>query len=251
MVEIAIGGIAGRMGQAVVEAVARHDGMHVAGGVARQATTGTAMVVSEIPAEVIAIADVFIDFSVPAALPDHLAACVSAGVPYISGVTGLDDSHRESLRAASARIPVFHAANFSVGGAVVAELVRLAAGWLADADVEVVDLHHRRKVDAPSGTALVLLDAIDSGRRESAAERRYGRNGHSPRQQGEIGVHSLRGGGNAGEHQVLLASEGEEVWIGHRALSRATFADGALRAARWLIDQPLGIYGMRDLLAGQ
>jgi 4-hydroxy-tetrahydrodipicolinate reductase len=164
-------------------------------------------------------------------------------------VTGLGPEHLELLEDAAERIPVFYASNFSVGVAVVAELVRRAVEWMPDADVEVVELHHRRKRDAPSGTALTLIEAIEEGREDVEQSRVYGRSGESPRQPGEIGIHSLRGGGNAGEHQVLFATEGEEVWIGHRALSRATFAAGAIWAARWLPGQPPGLYGMRDLLS--
>jgi 4-hydroxy-tetrahydrodipicolinate reductase len=252
MINVGIGGVYGRMGQAVVQAVSETHDLKIAAGVARAGLSGHAGARQDFPVSAelrdhIDLIEVFIDFSSAAGMAGHLKICAEAGVPYAGGVTGLEDAHREALVEASTRIPVFYAANFSIGVAVVAELVRQTAGWMPDADVEVVELHHRRKRDAPSGTAIVLIEAIEEGRADDERRHVFGRSGESPRQPGEIGVHSLRGGGNPGEHQVLFATEGEEVWIGHRALSRSSFAAGALRAARWVTGQPPGLYGMSDL----
>jgi len=242
------------MGEAIVLAAEAGCDIAIAGGVARQVSTAEAthrfgFPISSSVQDVVACSDVFLDFSSPEALGSHLQNCLSGGVPYLSGVTGLESELRDRLREASAHIPVFYASNFSIGVAVVTELVRLAAGWMPEADVEIIDLHHRRKRDAPSGTAISLLEAIEAGRPAGEHKQVIARTGEGARLTGEIGVHSLRGGGNSGEHQVLFASEGEEVWIGHRALSRATFAESALHAARWLVDQPPGLYGMKDLFA--
>lgn len=255
MISIGIGGVLGRMGQAIVLAAEASREIAVAGGLVRSGSIAEGSDRYGFPfssnlQDVVDKADVFVDFSAAGALLNHLDVCVKAAVPYLSGVTGLDAKHREGLTAASAHIPVFYASNFSVGVAVMTELVRLAAAWMPDADVEVVDLHHRRKRDAPSGTALSLVESIEAGRTITEGCRVLGRSGAAVRLPGEIGIHSLRGGGNAGEHQVLFASEGEEVWISHRALSRATFAEGALQAAQWLVDQPPGLYGMKDLVPG-
>jgi 4-hydroxy-tetrahydrodipicolinate reductase len=250
-VRAGIGGIAGRMGQAIVQAASTSGAVDITCGVVRaggaRPTSVPEIRVAADPREIVREIDVFIDVSTPAALQAHLSACREAGVPYVTGVTGLTDEHDGMLRDAAADIPVFRASNFSVGVAVMAELVRMVAEWLPDYDLEIVELHHRRKRDAPSGTALTLLEAAQQGRGETSRVV-HGRHGESLRESGEIGMHSLRGGGNAGEHQVLVAGEGEEVWIGHRALSRATFAEGAVRAARWLVEQPHGLYGMPDFL---
>ncbi|CAN5653169.1 4-hydroxy-tetrahydrodipicolinate reductase [soil metagenome] len=254
MINIGIGGVFGRMGREIVIAAGFSSDITIVGGVVRPGSANSESVrydfpVSSNPHDIVARSDVFIDFSLPEALEHHLEVCLNADAPYLSGVTGLGAEHRKQLTEASARIAVFYAANFSIGVAVMTELVRLAAAWMPDADVEVIDLHHRRKRDAPSGTALSLMESVESGRPTVERHRVAGRSGTGPRQPGEIGVHSLRGGGNTGEHRVLFASEGEEVWLGHRALNRATFADGALQAAQWLVVQPSGFYGMRDLVA--
>jgi 4-hydroxy-tetrahydrodipicolinate reductase len=240
------------MGQEIVRAAAESGDLNIAAGVGRAEPAGHAGARPDFPVSAdlrdhIGSIDVFIDFSSASGMVSHLERCAEAGLPYVGGVTGIEAAHRELLAEASIRIPVFYAANFSIGVAVVAELVSLAAGWMPDADVEVVELHHRRKRDAPSGTAIALIEAIEEGRNAEGQRRVMGRSGESPRQPGEIGVHSLRGGGNPGEHQVLFATEGEEVWIGHRALSRSSFAAGALWAARWVTGQPPGLYGMQDL----
>jgi 4-hydroxy-tetrahydrodipicolinate reductase len=155
----------------------------------------------------------------------------------------------QALGGAAARVPVFYARNMSVAlntlVAVLPQLVRALDGY----DIEIVELHHRHKVDAPSGTALVLAEAIAAARGiELGDVGSYGRHGVAPRQRGEIGIHALRAGGNTGEHTVLLADEGEELHITHRALSRKTFALGAIRAAKFVLTQSPGFYGMPNLL---
>jgi len=240
MICIGIGGVLGRMGQAVAVAAQALSDVTIVGGIVRRGSAAErsdrrGYPISSNLQDVITQSDVFVDFSSANALADHLRACVEKGVPYLSGVTGLDGANRDRLTEAAAHIPVFYASNFSVGVTVVTELVSMAAAWMPEADVEVVDLHHQLKRDAPSGTALSLVAAVEAGRAAT----------------GGIGVHSLRAGGNAGEHRVLFASEGEEVWISHRALSRATFAEGALQAARWLADKPPGRYGMKNMLSGE
>ncbi len=239
------------MGTAIRAAAESVPEVIIAGGVARTGRSRDEqdIVISDDPGALTEAIDVFIDVSSPDAMLRNVEVMTSASIPYVSGVTGIGPAHQSALDQAAASIPTLYAANFSMGVAVVAELVRMATRSLPTADVEVVEMHHRRKQDAPSGTALHLIDAIEAERADS--QRVYGRQGHSPRQPGEIGVHSLRGGGNPGEHRVIFATEGEEVIIEHRALSRATFAEGALRAAGWLVQQPPGRYAMRDLIAGR
>jgi 4-hydroxy-tetrahydrodipicolinate reductase len=238
------------MGQTVARLARATGDVAVTGGVVRNAgNPETGVVLTADPVALAGEIDCFIDFSTPDGVVVNLAAMVESGTPYLCGVTGLGDRGHERLADAAMRIPVFCAANFSVGVAVVAALVRQAAAWLPDADVEIVETHHRRKRDAPSGTALALADAIESSREGSSERRVMGRSGEGPRRQDEIGIHSLRAGGNPGEHHILFATEQEEVWIGHRTVSREIFAAGALQAARWLVARPPGLYGMEDLLA--
>ena len=241
MIDIGILGADGRMGQALVAALsASVPGLALA---ARLAGGGDA---GEIAGQV----DVLIDFTAPAALAGHLAAAVAAGCALVVGTTGLAAGQHAAIDAAAARIAIVEAPNFSVGVAVTAALVRRAAAALADWDIEIAELHHRMKVDAPSGTALALGRAAAAGRGvalgDVAAHARDGMTG--PRAPGSIGFASLRGGSAAGDHLVLLAGDGERIEIVHRAETRAIFAHGALRAAAWLAARPPGRYTIDDVL---
>jgi 4-hydroxy-tetrahydrodipicolinate reductase len=164
-------------------------------------------------------------------------------VPLVSGTTGLDVAQIATVRAAAERVAVFHAANMSPGvNAALAVLPTLVRA-LGDYDVEIVEAHHRHKADAPSGTALALARAVAGLSGEALDGRlRHGREGTSLRDASEIGIHAIRAGGNPGEHTVILASEGEEVRLSHRAFSRASYAAGSLRAARLIVGQPPGWY---------
>ena len=196
-------------------------------------------------------ADVFVDFSAPDALADNIAAAVAAGKPILIGTTGLTAAHQAAIDEAALRIPVLQAANTSLGVNLLAHLVREAAARLgADWDIEIFEMHHRGKVDAPSGTALLLGAAAAEGRGvdlEAVSDR--GRDGMTgTRRTGDIGFASLRGGTVAGEHQIIFAGEGERIELGHRAESRAIFARGAIAAALWLIGKAPGRYTMADVL---
>jgi 4-hydroxy-tetrahydrodipicolinate reductase len=195
----------------------------------------------------LAAADVAIDFSTPAGLrarlaaaPDHLAI--------VSGTTGLEPSDHAALDARAARAPVLHAANFSTGVALLTRLVVAAAAAWPAADLEIVEVHHRRKVDAPSGTALALAAAAAGARGDRLAQvavyGRHGRTGERPT--GEIGIHAVRAGSAFGEHTVLLATERETLELRHVASSRAVFAEGAVAAARWLVGRAPGRYTVAD-----
>ena len=229
MISISIFGASGRMGQAIAEAAELRDDVRI--GEHRP--------------------DVFVDFSVPDAVEEHLKAARSAGKPILIGTTGLSPEHQQMIDAAAAEIAVIQAANTSLGVNLLARFVRDAAARLGeDWDVEIVEMHHRLKADAPSGTALLLGRAAAEGRGvelASAADRaRDGITG--PREPGRIGFASLRGGTVAGDHQVIFAAEGERIELGHRAESRAIFARGAIEAALWLAGQPPGRYTMADVL---
>ena len=197
-------------------------------------------------------AQLVIDFSAADAAPGHVDACAAAGVPLLLGTTGAGAALEAAAARASARIPLLIASNTSVGVAVLAELVRHAAAALpAQFDIEIVEAHHRHKVDAPSGTALTLGEAAARGRGVELA----GRAGHGrwgaigPRPPGEIGFAVVRGGDVVGEHEVLFLGAGERLALKHTATDRSIFARGALQAGRWLAGRPPGRYDMRDIFS--
>jgi 4-hydroxy-tetrahydrodipicolinate reductase len=198
--------------------------------------------------------DVLIDFSTPEALAGTLDAGLKAGIPIMVGTTGLTAQHERSIDEASAHIAIVQTGNTSLGVTLLAHLVREAAARLAaDWDIEIIELHHRMKVDAPSGTALLLGEAAAGGRGIVLEENREtGRDGAAgARKKGAIGFASLRGGTAAGEHSVLFAGEQERLVLSHVAEDRAIFARGAVCAAEWLIGRPPGRYSMGDVLGLQ
>lgn len=193
--------------------------------------------------------DVLLDFSAPAALEASLDRAISAGVPILIGTTGLDEAADRRIAEAAQEIAVLRAANTSVGVALLAELVERAAHVLGpDWDIEIAEIHHRMKADAPSGTALLLGSAAARGRR-TELRGDYGRSGTGlAREPGTIGFASIRGGTVAGEHEVMFLGTEERLVLSHRAESRTIFARGALAAARFLVGKPAGLYSMRDVI---
>ncbi|MDT9600375.1 4-hydroxy-tetrahydrodipicolinate reductase [Sphingosinicella rhizophila] len=195
--------------------------------------------------------DVFLDFSVPEAIEKHVAAAVAARKPLLIGTTGLTPDHHRMIEEAASSIAVIYAANTSLGVNLLVHLVTEAAQRLDNEwDIEIVEMHHRFKVDAPSGTALALGQAAAKGRGvdlDAVSDR--GRDGMTGRREpGHIGFAALRGGSVSGEHNVIFAADGERLELGHRAESRAIFARGAVTAALWLIGKPPGRYTMADVL---
>ncbi|QNE05750.1 4-hydroxy-tetrahydrodipicolinate reductase [Croceicoccus marinus] len=240
MAAIGIVGSAGRMGQALAAAI-DEAGETRAGGADRGDDVGA----------LAGKADALVDFSTPAALADTLEACVKAGIPLLIGTTGLSADNHAAIDAAARTIPVLQTGNTSLGVTMLAALVEQAAARLGDDwDIEIVEMHHRMKVDAPSGTAILLGEAAARGRGiDLAAHTESGRDGHTgARATGAIGFAVLRGGTVAGEHSVILAGEQERITISHSAENRAIFARGAVKGARWLIGQGAGRYTMNDVL---
>jgi 4-hydroxy-tetrahydrodipicolinate reductase len=189
--------------------------------------------------------EVLIEFTTPEATVEHL----SYGKPHVIGTTGLSGEQHARLEEAAKTVPIVLAPNMSVGVNLLREVVRDLSRKLAGYDIEVVEAHHRHKKDAPSGTALLLARAAAEGRGQNLDEvATYGREGVAPRREGEIGIHALRGGAVVGEHRLIFYSEGEEVEVTHRALSRRTFADGAMRAAGFAATVEPGLYSMHDVL---
>ncbi len=250
---IGLFGSTGRMGQTIAQLVGTTPGLRLAG--VDQPDAGPAPHGAHPPrVPLLPMAsgcEVLIDFSAPDLLAENLDAAVQAGKPIVIGTTGLGEAHHALLDMAARSIPLLWSANMSLGVNLLAALVRQAAARLGpEWDIEIVEMHHRHKVDAPSGTALLLGAAAAAGRGIDLAEQsERGRDGVSQRRAtGAIGFASLRGGSVAGDHQVVFAADGERLELGHRAEGRALFAQGALRAARWLAGKDPGRYGMADVL---
>jgi 4-hydroxy-tetrahydrodipicolinate reductase len=232
-------GAAGRMGQAI-QAAAAAEGLPVA----------VAMDKGDDLAAGIPQGDVVIDFSYHGTTAEVIALARQHGKALVIGTTGHAPELKASLLSAAAQGPTVWAGNYSVGVNLLYALTRRAAAILgADYDAEVVEMHHRFKQDAPSGTAARLLEIILEERKLTAEALRHGRQGITgPRTASEVGIHALRGGDVVGEHTVMFAALGERLELTHKASDRGIFARGALRAARWIVDRPPGVYDMQDVL---
>ena len=264
-VRIAVLGATGRMGRSLIQAIHDSTEFELAGALASPESPALGTDVGEVaglsrrfgtivtaePALAIARADVALDFTAAGAVRGNLAACLERGCPLLVGTTGLDAGTLAALDAAVGRIAVLVAPNTSLGINLLSQLVERAAAALPpEYDIEIVEAHHRYKVDAPSGTALRLGEAAAAGRGEElkslATPARSGATG--PRRAGSIGFAVIRGGDIVGEHTVLYAGPGERLELTHRAHDRMTFAYGALRAAEWLRGRAAGRYTMGDVL---
>ena len=246
---LGIAGIAGRMGRLLAEEA----GAHLAGGTLRPGETGPEGAAIFPDAVALAAAsDVVIDFTHASAVQPHAEAFAAAGTAWVLGTTGLSEADEQAVAAAAARIPVIAAPNFSPGVNLVLALAERMAAALpgAEYDAEIIEMHHRQKVDAPSGTALGLARAVAAGRGVLLDEvMESGRHGHTgPRKPGAIGLAALRGGQVIGEHTLLFAAADEQIALTHRAFDRRVFARGAIRAALWLHGRPPGLYGMAEML---
>jgi 4-hydroxy-tetrahydrodipicolinate reductase len=247
------------MGQAILAEIERAQGAVVGGAVEAPGHPAMGREIGEggltICANKSALAhqvDVIVDFTAPAAVEGNLQAAIEARAGIVIGTTGLSEAEHKLIDEAAAAIPVLQTANTSLGVTMLRALVKDAAGRLGeDWDVEIVEMHHREKVDAPSGTALALGESVAAGRGVAlgdVADR--ARDGADARRSpGGIGFAALRGGSVAGDHQVIFAGIGERLELGHRAESREIFARGAVRAAIWLSGKPAGLYTMEDVLS--
>ncbi|MEM1011165.1 MAG: 4-hydroxy-tetrahydrodipicolinate reductase [Planctomycetota bacterium] len=235
---IALVGGTGRVGRLLRQEVDADDTLSIVGDL----RSGDA-----VPAD----ADVLIDFSSPAGLAEFATKAADAGVAIVSGTTSLDDGANDALTYASGKVAVLHATNTSLGVALLNRLAADAARVLGhDADIEIVELHHNQKQDAPSGTADTLARRILDARDQTDADLRLGRVGTMAiREPGTVGVHSLRLGDVVGRHEAHFATTGERLCVWHEATDRRTFARGAIRAARWIVGRSPGLYGMDDVLA--
>ena len=263
MTRAALIGATGRMGTSIVRASLMDQTLAIVAAVASAGSKSTGLdvgvvagvkamglhVIDELPTD-LAGAEVAIDFSRPELSLRALNVCRAARVPIVIGTTGHGAEFEARIAGAARDIAVLVAPNTSIGVAVAQELVRIASAALpADFDIEIVEAHHKHKLDAPSGTALALADSAARGRGlDPNADTLTGRSGQGARRQGEIGIQSVRAGDIVGTHTVLFAGAGERLTIGHEATDRSIFALGALRAAKWLATQKPGRYAMANVL---
>ena len=263
MMKVAIAGSSGRMGRVLIESVVNAPDAHLAAALEQPGNTFVGkdagelvgercgVVISADAGQALIGCDVLIDFTRPEGTLAHLAACRKLGVRLVIGTTGFNDTQKQVIADAAREISIAMAPNFSVGVSVTFKLLDVAARALNEGyDVEIVEAHHRHKVDAPSGTALrmgeIVANALGRDLKTSAV---YGREGVTGERKSEtIGFATVRGGDVVGDHTVMFLGTGERIEITHRSNSRATYAQGALRAARFLLDRQSGLYDMQDVL---
>ena len=261
---LVVTGAAGRMGQTLVRMIQDSIGFTLTGALERPGSPQLGLdagvlaglrplgvQVVDDPLPLLMQADGVVDFSAPAASVEMAALCAQARIAHVIGTTGLTEADLRKIAAAARHAPIVRSGNMSLGVNLLAELVRQAAKGLdADFDIEVVEMHHRHKIDAPSGTALMLAEAAAEARgitlKEKSARGRDGITG--ARRKGDIGFASLRGGSVIGEHSVIFASDGERLTLSHHAEDRSLFARGALKAAQWARERKPGLYSMKDVL---
>ena len=251
MTEILLQGISGRMGHVLCELAASRADCRIVGGVDLQASAGQPPVFARLE-DVDVHADVLIDFSSPAAADAAIAYCEKARLPYVICTTGLSEETRLALIRLSRSVPVFQSANMSLGINLLIELCKKTSAVLGPGyDVEIIEKHHHNKVDAPSGTALMLADAVNE---QAGGAYHYVYDRQSVRQKRdplEIGISSVRGGSIVGDHEVLFCGPDEVITLQHTAYSRTVFANGALNAAVYLAHKEPGLYSMSDLIEGR
>ncbi len=263
-IKIAVMGAAGRMGRELVRTIAATEGCRVAGGtepanskfvghdVGQLAGLGDLGIkVSADALEVIANCDAILDFTVPAATVEFAGLAANARIVHVIGTTGLEERHEAAIAAAARHATIIKSGNMSLGvNLLVALTRRVAAALDADFDIEVMEMHHRHKVDAPSGTALMLGEAAAIGRKVELKDKRVStRDGITgARRRGDIGFATLRGGNVVGEHTVVFAADGERIELSHKATDRGIFARGAVKAAQWGRGKGPGIFSMSDVL---
>jgi len=250
VIGVAVTGAGGHMGREVIEAATDREEMAVVLAVNRTSVDPVAGHEVEDEADLPRLLaerdpDVLVDFTLPDPSTRYVEACADAGVAAVVGTTGFSDSQLEVLADAAESVPVLRASNFARGVMALRRAIREAVAALPEYDAELTETHHNRKRDAPSGTALTILDDIDEARGDDA-DRVHGREGEQPREDGEVGVHARRAGDVTGEHELLLAGNHEVLTLTHRAESRGVFAEGALDAADWLVGRPAGEYDFED-----
>ena len=263
-IDVGVIGAGGRMGRMLIEAVQDNPQTTLNAAIERQGSSLVGADAGEVAAigrldvqivddlkAVINDIDVLIDFSLPDATEENMQICAANNVAMVIGTTGFDEQQEQVLKEASKQIAIVYAGNYSTGVNLSLKLLAMAAkAFGTEADVEVIEAHHKHKIDAPSGTAYMMAEAVAEARGQNLKDVVvYGREGQTgAREVGSIGIHAIRGGEIIGDHTVMFIADGEVVEITHRARARMTFAAGAVRAATWVIKQEVGQYNMQDVL---
>lgn len=245
MIKVLVHGACGKMGGHVIEAIKKSDDMELFCGVDHMATGNEPFTCYTSFDRIVGKPDVIIDFSFHTLVKGVAEYAAEAGVPLVIATTALNDEEKNAVSAAANKTPVFLAYNMSIGVALLCDFAKKAAASFPDADIEIVEAHHNRKVDAPSGTAVMLADSIKEVRPN--AKYVYGRGGESKRTPDEIGIHALRMANIVGEHEVYITTDSQQLVLRHNAYDRSLFADGAVKAARFMVNQKAGLYTMRDM----
>ncbi|WP_201558563.1 4-hydroxy-tetrahydrodipicolinate reductase [Psychrobacter sp. 72-O-c] len=263
-INIGVIGAGGRMGRMLIEAVKDNPQTILSAAIERQGSSLVGADAGEVAAigrldvqivddlaAVINDIDVLIDFSLPDATEQNMQVCAENNVAMVIGTTGFNEQQEQVLVEASKKIAIVYAGNYSTGVNLSLKLLEMAAkAFGTDADVEIIEAHHKHKIDAPSGTAYMMAEAVAQARGQNLKDVAiYGREGQTgERESGTIGIHAIRGGEIVGDHTVMFIADGEVVEITHRARARMTFAAGAVRAATWIVQQSAGQYNMQDVL---
>ncbi|SLJ83263.1 4-hydroxy-tetrahydrodipicolinate reductase [Psychrobacter sp. DAB_AL43B] len=264
MIKVGVIGAGGRMGRMLIEAIQDNPQTTLNAAIERQGSSLVGADAGEVAAigrlevqivddlkAVINDIDVLIDFSLPAATEQNMQVCAEHNVAMVIGTTGFNEQQEQVLAKASEQVAIVYAGNYSTGVNLSLKLLGMAAkAFGIEADVEIIEAHHKHKIDAPSGTAYMMAEAVAEARGQNLKEVAvYGREGQTgEREAGTIGIHAIRGGEIIGDHTVMFIADGEVVEITHRARARMTFAAGAVRAATWIVQQPTGQYNMQDVL---
>lgn len=263
-IKVGVIGAGGRMGRMLIEAINDNPQTTLNAAIERQGSSLVGADAGEVAAighlnvqivddlqAVVDDIDVLIDFSLPDATEKNMQVCAEHNVAMVIGTTGFNEQQEQVLEKASEKIAIVYAGNYSTGVNLSLKLLEMAAkAFGTEADVEVIEAHHKHKIDAPSGTAYMMAEAVADARGQNLKDVAvYGREGQTgEREAGTIGIHAIRGGEIIGDHTVMFIADGEVVEITHRARARMTFAAGAVRAATWVIQQPTGQYNMQDVL---
>ena len=264
MINVGVIGAGGRMGRMLIEAIQDNPQTILTAAIERQGSSLVGADAGEVAAvgrldvqidddlrSVINKIDVLIDFSLPVATEQNMQVCAEHNVAMVIGTTGFNEQQEQVLAKASEQVAIVYAGNYSTGVNLSLKLLGMAAkAFGTDADVEVIEAHHKHKIDAPSGTAYMMAEAVAEARGQNLKDVAvYGREGQTgEREAGTIGIHAIRGGEIIGDHTVMFIADGEVVEITHRARARMTFAAGAVRAATWIVQQSAGQYNMQDVL---
>ena len=264
MIKVGVIGAGGRMGRMLIEAIQENAQTMLNAAIEREGSSLVGADAGEVAAierlevkivddlvSVIKDIEVLIDFSLPDATEQNMQICAEHNVAMVIGTTGFNEQQEKVLQAASKKIAIVYAGNYSTGVNLSLKLLEMAAkAFGTDADVEIIEAHHKHKIDAPSGTAFMMAEAVAEARGQNLKDVAiYGREGQTgEREKGSIGIHAIRGGEIIGDHTVMFIADGEVVEITHRARARMTFAAGAVRAATWVIQQGNGQYNMQDVL---